>query len=94
MKSIFLILFFLLSAAYVSAQNYPIKTILKGDSVVIMTIKQSENINESLKSLKSKNEKLEKESKMWKDMFIWNKSILDEKDKKIDSLLIEINKNL
>ena len=45
-----LALFFLLVIGARAQKNYPIKTIFKGDSVVIQTIQQSEEINELLVS--------------------------------------------
>ena len=43
MKKLLLICFMLMS--FVGYTQYPIKTIFKGDSVIILTIEQSEKIN-------------------------------------------------
>ena len=47
--------------SFVGYGQYPIKTIFKGDSVIILTIQQSEKINEMLekssKSIKESNNK-------------------------------------
>ena len=59
MKKLLLICFMLMS--FVGYTQYPIKTIFKGDSVIILTIEQSEKINEMLdktsKSIKDSNKK-------------------------------------
>jgi hypothetical protein len=81
MKRVFLsaMLLVLASIAY-SQGKYPIKTIFKGDSVVILTIEQSENINKAI----------EKNSKAVKD----NGKKMQEKDleiQRLNQLLLEQN---
>jgi len=75
-KLIFLIGIMLMSLSGMA--QYPIKTIFKGDSVIILTIQQSESINKMIE----KNSKLNKES---------NKKI-QEKDDKIQELIELLSK--
>jgi uncharacterized coiled-coil protein SlyX len=59
MKKVLLVLLFVLFGMLSYSQpKYPIKTIFRGDSVVILTIQQSENINKMIE----KNSKLVKEN--------------------------------
>jgi hypothetical protein len=48
MKNLITILLLLVSLSSFSQTKYPIKTIFKGDSVVILTIQQSDNINKMI----------------------------------------------
>ena len=48
MKNLITILLLLISLGSFSQTKYPIKTIFKGDSVVILTIQQSDNINKMI----------------------------------------------
>ena len=58
-KLFFLIVVMLMS--FTGMAQYPIKTIFKGDSVIILTIKQSDKINEMLeKSSKTTKENSKK----------------------------------
>lgn len=64
MKQVLLILLFFLSGMLSYSQTrYPVKTIFKGDSVVILTIQQSENINRMIeknsKSIKENSKKVQ-----------------------------------
>lgn len=62
MKKIFSILVLLTILNSVFAEgNYPIKTILKGDSVVILKLEQSEKINLQIDTLKQRIDFLKKE---------------------------------
>jgi hypothetical protein len=80
MKNLITVLFLMFSLVSFSQTNYPIKTIFKGDSVIILTIQQSEDINAVIE----KNSKLLKES---------NKKIKerDEQILKLESVLLEQN---
>jgi hypothetical protein len=75
-KLIFVIGIMLMSLSGMA--QYPIKTIFRGDSVIILTIQQSESINKMIE----KNSKLNKES---------NKKI-QEKDDKIQELIELLSK--
>ncbi len=84
MKKLLLICFMLMS--FVGYTQYPIKTIFKGDSVIILTIEQSEKINEMLdktsKSIKDSNKKTkEYESEIQK-----LNTVLNNQNAYIDSL--------
>ncbi len=57
-QTLLIFLFVLLGMMSYSQTKYPIKTIFKGDSVVILTIQQSDNINKMIE----KNTKLIRES--------------------------------
>ncbi len=68
-KVLLVLLFVLFGMVSYSQTKYPIKTIFKGDSVVILTIQQSNNINKmiekSSKSIKENNVKIQEyESKI------------------------------
>ena len=54
MKKYLLFAFFIVISFSVFSQNYPISTVIKGDSVVILTSKQSRSINSTLESQKDK----------------------------------------
>jgi len=59
MRSFILLICLLLTTTiFAQKREYPITTILKGDSVVILTIKQSEKINELIDSLTLENIKI------------------------------------
>ena len=77
-----LIMFFLIFIGFTASAQYPIQTIFKGDSVVILTIEQSKKINYFL-------EKNKKSSEI-KDLKI------DELENKIDSLnrILSLKDNL
>ena len=84
MKKLLLIIFMLMS--FVGYTQYPIKTIFKGDSVIILTIEQSEKINEMLdrtsKSVKESNKKTKEYEEQINKMTL----VLSEQNAYIDSL--------
>jgi len=84
MKKLLLIFFMLMS--FVGYSQYPIKTIFKGDSVIILTIEQSEKINEMLdrtsKSVKESNKKTKEYEEQINKMTL----VLAEQNNYIDSL--------
>jgi hypothetical protein len=83
-KLIFLIGIMLMSLSGMA--QYPIKTIFKGDSVIILTIQQSEKINEMLeKSSKSIKETNNKNKEYEKEIEKLNETLSNQNDY-IDSL--------
>ncbi len=52
MRTLLLISFLLLSTTILSQNKYPIQTIFKGDSVVVLSIKQSIDINKAIETQK------------------------------------------
>lgn len=62
-QTLLIFLFVLIGMMSYSQTKYPVKTIFKGDSVVILTIQQSDNINKmiekNLKIIKENNAKLQ-----------------------------------
>jgi septal ring factor EnvC (AmiA/AmiB activator) len=52
MRALLLISFLLLSTTILGQNKYPIQTIFKGDSVVVLSIKQSMDINKALETQK------------------------------------------
>jgi hypothetical protein len=60
-QTLLIFLFVLIGMMSYSQTKYPVKTIFKGDSVVILTIQQSDNINKmiekNLKIIKENNDK-------------------------------------
>jgi uncharacterized coiled-coil protein SlyX len=63
MKNLITILLLIISLSSFSQTRYPIKTIFKGDSVIILTIQQSENINKMIeknsRAIKENNAKVQ-----------------------------------
>ena len=63
MKNLITILLLIISLSSFSQTRYPIKTIFKGDSVVILTIQQSDNINKMIeknsRAIKENNAKVQ-----------------------------------
>ena len=63
MKTLITLIFLMISFVCMGQLKYPIQTIYKGDSVVILTIQQSENINKMIernsKLIKENNAKLQ-----------------------------------
>lgn len=84
MKKLLLVSLMLMS--FVGYSQYPIKTIFKGDSVIILTIEQSEKINEMLdrtsKSVKESNKKTKEYEEQINKMTL----VLAEQNNYIDSL--------
>jgi len=84
MKKLLLICFIVMS--FFGYGQYPIKTIFKGDSVIILTIEQSEKINEMLdrtsKSIKESNKKTKEYEEQINKMTL----VLAEQNAYIDSL--------
>lgn len=84
MKKLLLICFIMMS--FFGYSQYPIKTIFKGDSVIILTIEQSEKINEMLdrtsKSIKESNKKTKEYEEQINKMTL----VLAEQNAYIDSL--------
>jgi uncharacterized coiled-coil protein SlyX len=75
MKKVSLILLFVLIGMLSYSQTkYPIKTIFRGDSVVILTIQQSENINKMIE----KNAKLIKENNAKLQEYIGRIKVLEQ----------------
>lgn len=54
MKRILLLSSLLVTSLIFSQSNYPLKTVIKGDSVVILTVKQADDINNIFESQKAK----------------------------------------
>ena len=79
MKKLLLICFMLMS--FVGYSQYPIKTIFKGDSVIILTIQQSEKINLMI----------EKNSKLVKELTKKNKEQEIEIEK-LNQIIVEQNR--
>lgn len=86
MKNLITIIFILFSLVSFSQTKYPIKTIFKGDSVIILTVQQSEGINSVIeknsKLLKESNKKLKEKEDEIKRLEL----ILQEQHNTIDSL--------
>jgi len=78
MKTLITLIFLIISFVCVGQLKYPIQTIYKGDSVVILTIKQSLNVNKVIDTQR----KIIREQ---------NKKILSQ-NKKIDSLINVVTK--
>lgn len=85
-KLIFLVLMFVSIGAF-AQRRYPITTIFKGDTVVMMTTAQSQQINSLIDSLTQKTKKLELDCAT-KELIIVDKQILDLKK---DSILKQKN---
>jgi len=93
MKKLLLICFMLMS--FVGYTQYPIKTIFKGDSVIILTIEQSEKINQlieknskSVKELTKKNKENEEELRRLNKLLVEQNSVIDS----LYNLLLEYRK--
>ncbi len=67
MRTLVLLCFLLMSAVGLSQTKYPIQTIYRGDSVVILTIKQSFDINKAIetqkRAIREQNKKILAQSK-------------------------------
>jgi hypothetical protein len=91
MKNLFLLILIVLLPILGYGQ-YPIKTIFKGDSVIILTIQQSEKINEmldksskSIKETSKKNKEYEEEIKRLNDVLSNQNAYIDS----LSNLLLE-----
>jgi hypothetical protein len=73
-KVLLVLLFVLIGMLSYSQTKYPIKTIFRGDSVVILTIQQSENINKMIE----KNAKLIKENNAKLQEYIGRIKVLEQ----------------
>ena len=91
MKKIVLLLFLLISNISVFSQNYPIKTIFKGDSVVIMTTDQFEGFDLLLSNQKERNLKYKKQIDSLQQKINSLESVvrLQEDVNKINTILID-----
>ena len=91
MKKIVLLLFLLLINIPVFSQNYPIKTIFKGDSVVIMTTDQFEGIDLLLSNQKERNLKYKRQIDSLQQKINSLESVvqLQEDVNKINTILID-----
>lgn len=78
-----LLLISLMLMSFVGYSQYPIKTIFKGDSVIILTVEQSEKINLMI----------EKNSKSIKELTKKNKEY-EEELRKLNQIILEQNKNI
>jgi hypothetical protein len=78
MKALITLIFLMISFVCMGQLKYPIQTIYKGDSVVILTVKQSLNVNKAIDTQR----KIIREQ---------NKKILSQ-NKKIDSLINVVTK--
>lgn len=94
MKNLFLLILIVLLPILGYGQ-YPIKTIFKGDSVIILTIQQSENINKMIeKNSKQNKESSKKMQEKDSEIQRLNELVL-ERNSEIDSLkkLLDIKNN-
>jgi hypothetical protein len=67
-----------------SQSNYPLKTVIKGDSVVILTKKQADEINDIFQSQKSNIDDFKKKLKMQDSLLAIQDSLLKIKEKNIN----------
>ena len=87
MKKLILTLFFILSLFMSYAQTkYPIKTIFRGDSVIILTIQQSDKINEMLEKSSKVVKENNKKNQEYENEIFKLKQIIAEQNSYIDSL--------
>jgi len=91
MKKIILVCLLLTCYFTTNGQSYPIETIFKGDSVVIMTTKQSNDINELVENLRSAISKLETEKANLQNVIVNKNKILESKTNLLDSLKIKVD---
>ena len=77
MKKLLLICFMLMS--FVGYTQYPIKTIFKGDSVIILTIEQSDKINQLIEKNSKSVKELTKKNKENEEEFLREKVVLQPK---------------
>ena len=91
MKNFFLSVFLFYSFCVLSQNQYPIQTIFRGDSVVILTIKQSEEIN---KTIDDQNLFLATKSKEFKNTTDSLSNFILLQNKKIDSLKTSLDSSL
>ena len=71
--------------------QYPIKTIFKGDSVIILTIQQSEKINEMLENSSKSIKETNKKSKEYEEEIQGLIDLLSEQNLIIDSLTSQLS---
>lgn len=91
MKRLITLIFILLSLNAFSQRKYPITTIFKGDTVVMMTTAQSQKINDLIDSLDRKVQLLQIE-KSTKELLLQDKDvILKKKLEAYDSLKIKVD---
>jgi len=83
-KLIFLIGIMLMSLSGMA--QYPIKTIFKGDSVIILTIQQSEKINEMLEKSSKSIKETSKKNKEYEEEIQKLNNITSNQNAYIDSL--------
>lgn len=87
MKKLLLIVLSSLFSMTVFAQTkYPIKTIFKGDSVVILTVQQSEKINQMLEKSAVATKENRKKNKEYEDEIAKLSKIISNQNAYIDSL--------
>lgn len=76
-----------MSSLIFSQSNYPLQTIIKGDSVVILTKKQAKDINDIFELQKSKLVYYKQQLTLKDSLIINSDTILLEKQRIIDSLI-------
>ena len=81
-----LLLIGLILLSFVGYSQYPIKTIFKGDSVIILTIQQSEKINEMLEKSSKSIKETNKKSKEYEEEIEKLYTTLSNQNDYIDSL--------
>ena len=81
-----LLLIGLILLSFVGYSQYPIKTIFKGDSVIILTIQQSEKINEMLEKSSKSIKETSKKNKEYEEEIQKLNNITSNQNAYIDSL--------
>ena len=86
MKNLITILFLLFSLTGIAQTKYPIKTIFRGDSVIILTVQQSVNINAAIEKSTRLAQESNKKIKEKEDRILKLEKALSEQNVYIDSL--------
>jgi len=91
MKKVVLFCLFLGYFSISNGQTYPIETIFKGDSVVIITTKQSNDINHLVETLRKKILILESEKTILYDTIIKKNEVIQFKNTSLGSLQFKMD---